>query len=189
EEAREAVEDIISDGRRASAVLGRVRQLAKKSAPERAPVDVNGAISEVLSLTRQELQRSEVTARTELDPSLPPVLADRIQVQQVVLNLVINGIEAMRGVEDRARLRVKSAVAPPAAVAVTVEDTGIGFGNNDPDHIFETFFTTEADGIGMGLSISRSIVQAHGGRMWASTGSQIGAAFSFTLAASAGART
>ena len=190
EEAREAVEDIISDGRRASAVLGRVRQLAKKSAPERAPVDVNGAISEVLSLTRQELQRSEVTARTELDPSLPPVLADRIQVQQVVLNLVINGIEAMRGVKDRARvLRVKSAVAPPAAVAVTVEDTGIGFGNNDPDHIFETFFTTEADGIGMGLSISRSIVQAHGGRMWASTGSQIGAAFSFTLAASAGART
>ena len=190
EEAREAVEDIISDGRRASAVLGRVRQLAKKSAPERAPVDVNGAISEVLSLTRQELQRSEVTARTELDPSLPPVLADRIQVQQVVLNLVINGIEAMRGVKDRARvLRVKSAVAPPAAVAVTVEDTGIGFGNNDPDHIFETFFTTEADGIGMGLSISRSIVQAHGGRMWASTGSQIGAAFSFTLPASAGART
>jgi len=190
EEAREAVEDIISDGRRASAVLGRVRQLAKKSAPERAPVDVNGAISEVLSLTRQELQRSEVTARTELDPRLPPVLADRIQVQQVVLNLVINGIEAMRGVKDRARvLRVKSAVAPPAAVAVTVEDTGIGFGNNDPDHIFETFFTTEADGIGMGLSISRSIVQAHGGRMWASTGSQIGAAFSFTLAASAGART
>jgi len=190
EEAREAVEDIISDGRRASAVLGRVRQLAKKSAPERAPVDVNGAISEVLSLTRQELQRSEVTARTELDPSLPPVLADRIQVQQVVLNLVMNGIDAMRGVKDRARvLRVKSAVAPPAAVAVTVEDTGIGFGNNDPDHIFETFFTTEADGIGMGLSISRSIVQAHGGRMWASTGSQIGAAFSFTLAASAGART
>jgi light-regulated signal transduction histidine kinase (bacteriophytochrome) len=132
EEAREALEDIINDGRRASAVLGRVRQLAKKSAPERAPVDVNGAISEVLSLTRQELQRSEVTARTELDPSLPPVLADRIQVQQVVLNLVINGIEAMRGVKDRARvLRVKSAVAPPAAVAVTVEDTGIGFGNND----------------------------------------------------------
>ena len=144
----------------------------------------------MLSLTRQELQRSEVTARTELDPSLPPVLADRIQVQQVVLNLVINGIEAMRGVKDRARvLRVKSAVAPPAAVAVTVEDTGIGFGNNEPDHIFETFFTTKADGIGMGLSISRSIVQAHGGRMWASTGSQIGAAFSFTLAASAGART
>ena len=95
EEAREAVEDIINDGRRASAVLGRVGQLARKTAPERAPVDVNGAIAEVLSLTQQELQRSQVTARTELDPSLPPVLADRIQVQQVVLNLVINGIEAV----------------------------------------------------------------------------------------------
>ena len=189
EEARETVEDIINDGRRASAVLGRVRQLAKKTAPERAPVDVNGAIAEVLSLTRQELQRSQVTARTELDPSLPPVLADRIQVQQVVLNLVINGIEAMRGVNDRARiLSVKSAVAVPAGVAVTVEDTGIGFANSDPEHIFETFFTTKEDGMGMGLSISRSIVQAHGGRLWAAAVAPIGAAFSFTLPASAGAR-
>ena len=189
EEAKEAVEDIISDGRRASAVLGRVRQLVKKSAPERAPVDVNGAISEVLSLTRQELQRNQVTARAQLDPSLPPVLADRIQLQQVVLNLVMNGIEAMRGVKDRARvLMVKSAVAAPADVAVTVEDTGIGFVNNDPDHIFETFFTTKDDGMGMGLSISRSIVRDHGGRMWATPGAPIGAAFSFTLPASAGAR-
>ena len=188
EEAKEAVEDIINDGRRASAVLGRVRQLAKKSAPERAPVDVNGAISEVLSLTRQELQRSQVTARTELDLSVPPVLADRIQVQQVVLNLVMNGIEAMRGVKDRARiLSVKSAVAAPAEVAVTVEDTGIGFANSDPGHIFETFFTTKEEGMGMGLSISRSIVQAHGGRLWASAGAPVGAAFNFTLPASAGA--
>jgi PAS domain S-box-containing protein len=188
EEARETIEDVISDGRRASAVLGRVRQLAKKSAPERAPVDVNGAISEVLSLTQQELRRNQVAARTELDPNLPPVLADRIQVQQVVLNLVMNGIDAMRGVKDGTRvLRVKSAVAAPAEVAVTVEDTGIGFGNNDPEHIFETFFTTKEDGMGMGLSISRSIVRAHGGRLWASAGASIGAAFSFTLPASAGA--
>jgi PAS domain S-box-containing protein len=189
EEAREAVEDIINDGRRASAVLGRVRQLAKKSAPERALVDVNGAISEVLSLTRQELQRSQVTARAELDPTVPPVLADRIQVQQVVLNLVMNGIEAMRGVKDRARiLSVKSAVTVPAEVAVTVEDTGIGFVNSDPGHIFETFFTTKEEGMGMGLSISRSIVQAHGGRLWAAAGAPIGAVFSFTLPASAGVR-
>jgi signal transduction histidine kinase len=188
EEARETVEDIINDGRRASAVLGRVRQLAKKTAPERAPVDVNGAIAEVLSLTRQELHRSQVTARTELDPNLPPVLADRIQVQQVVLNLVMNGIEAMRGVKDRARvLRIKSGVGAPADVAVTVEDTGIGFANSDPEHIFETFFTTKDDGMGMGLSISRSIVRAHGGRLWASAGAPIGAVFSFTLPACAGA--
>jgi C4-dicarboxylate-specific signal transduction histidine kinase len=188
EETRETIEDIISDSRRASAVLGRVRQLAKKSAPERAPVDVNGAISEVLSLTQPELQRNQVAARTELDPNLPPVLADRIQVQQVVLNLVMNGIDAMRGVKDGTRvLRVKSAVAAPAEVAVTVEDTGIGFGNNDPEHIFETFFTTKEDGMGMGLSISRSIVRAHGGRLWASTGAAMGAAFIFTLPASVGA--
>jgi signal transduction histidine kinase len=100
----------------------------------------------------------------------------------------MNGIDAMRGVKDRPRvLRVKSAVAAPAEVAVTVEDTGIGFGNNDPEHIFETFFTTKEDGMGMGLSISRSIVRAHGGRLWASGGASIGAAFSFTLPASAGA--
>jgi PAS domain S-box-containing protein len=190
EEAKEAVDDIISDGRRASAVLGRIRQLARKSAPERAPVDINGAISEVLSLTRQELQRSQVTARTELDPNLPPVVADRVQVQQVVLNLVMNGMEAMRGVIDRARvLRVKSAAVSPAAVAVTVQDTGIGFANNDPEHIFDTFFTTKEDGMGMGLSISRSIVQDHGGRLWASAGTPIGAVFSFTLPATAGAGT
>ena len=190
EEAKEAVGDIVSDGRRASAVLARIRQLAKKSVPERVSVDVNGAISEVLSLTRQELQRSQVSTRTELDPNLPSVLADRVQVQQVVLNLVMNGIEAMRGVKDRARvLGVTSAVAAPAAITVTVEDTGIGFGNNEPEHIFETFFTTKDDGMGMGLSISRSIVQAHGGRLWAAARAPIGAAFSFTLPASAGAET
>ncbi|HWX26338.1 MAG TPA: PAS domain S-box protein [Steroidobacteraceae bacterium] len=190
EEAKEAVGDIISDGRRASTVLARIRQLAKKSVPERVSVDINSAISEVLSLTRQELQRSGITARAELDPNLPSVLADRVQVQQVVLNLVMNGIEAMRGVIDRSRvLRVKSATVPPADVAVTVEDTGIGFDNNGSENIFETFFTTKEDGIGMGLSISRSIVQAHGGRLWASAGVPIGAVFSFTLPASAGAGT
>ena len=190
EEAKETLEDIISDGRRASAVVGRVRQLAKKSTPERAAVDVNRAISEVLALTRQELQRSRVTARAELDPNLPPVMADRVQVQQVVLNLVMNGIDAMRGVKDRARvLRVKSAATPAAAVAVTVEDTGIGFGDNDPEHVFETFYTTKEDGMGMGLSISRSIVHAHGGRLWASAGAPIGAVFGFTLPASAGVGT
>jgi signal transduction histidine kinase len=190
EETKEAVEDIVRDGRRASAVLARIRHLAKKSAPERAPVNVNGAISEVLSLTRQELQRSQISTRLELAPDLPPVLADRVQVQQVVLNLVMNGVEAMRGVMDRARvLRVKSAVAPPADVSVIVEDTGIGFANNDPEHIFETFYTTKKDSMGMGLSISRSIVQAHGGHLSASAGVPTGAVVSFTLPASAGVGT
>ena len=190
DEARAAADRTIEAATRASDIIRRIQALFKKAAPVRLRVNINEVIEETLGLIRSELLGNNVSLQTELGPELPPVLGDRGQLQQVVLNLVINGIEAMRGVKDRARvLRVKSAVAPPAAVAVTVEDTGIGFGNNDPDHIFETFFTTKADGIGMGLSISRSIVQAHGGRMWASTGSQIGAAFSFTLPASAGART
>jgi PAS domain S-box-containing protein len=190
EEAKEAIADIISDGRRASAVLARVRQLVKKSVPERARVDINDALTEVLSLARQELQRSQIAAKLELAPDLPSVQADRIQLQQVVLNLVMNGIEAMRGVIDRARvLRVRSEVVPPANIAVTIEDTGTGFGNNGPDRIFETLFTTKEDGMGMGLSISRSIVQSHGGRLWAAPGNGCGAAFSFTLPAAAGGHT
>ena len=190
EEAKEAIADIISDGRRASAVLARVRQLVKKSVPERARVDINDALTEVLSLARQELQRSQIAAKLELAPDLPSVQADRIQLQQVVLNLVMNGIEAMRGVIDRARvLRVRSEIVPPANIAVTIEDTGTGFGNNGPDRIFETLYTTKEDGMGMGLSISRSIVQSHGGRLWAAPGNGCGAAFSFTLPAAAGVQT
>jgi PAS domain S-box-containing protein len=188
EEVREAIADIISDGRRASAVLARVRQLVKKSVPERARVDVNDALTEVLSLARQELQRSQISAKLELAPDLPSVQADRIQLQQVVLNLVMNGIEAMRGVIDRARvLHVRSEALSPADIAVTIEDTGTGFGDNGPERIFETLFTTKEDGMGMGLSISRSIVQSHGGRLWAAPGAGCGAAFSFTLPAIAGA--
>ena len=110
-------------------------------------------------------------------------------MQQVVLNLIMNGIEAMRDVIGRARvLRIKSEAATPAGVAITVEDTGTGFSKSDPERIFETFFTTKTEGMGMGLSISRSIVQAHGGRLWASTGAPFGAIFRFTLPASAGAK-
>jgi signal transduction histidine kinase len=189
-EIKEAIADIIDDGRRASAVLSRVRQLVKKSIPKRALVDVNAAIAEVLSFARHELHRSQVATQTAFDPNLPPIVADRVQVQQVLLNLVMNGIEAMRGVADRAKvMRIKSEIAPPGTVTVTVEDTGIGFGNNDAENIFETFFTTKEQGMGMGLSISRSIVAAHGGRLWASSGAPCGAVFSFTLPAGIGATT
>ena len=189
-EIKEAIADIIDDGRRASAVLSRVRQLVKKSIPKRALVDVNAAIAEVLSFARHELHRSQVATQTAFDPNLPPIVADRVQVQQVLLNLVMNGIEAMRGVVDRAKvMRIKSETAPPGTVTVTVEDTGTGFGNNDAENIFETFFTTKEQGMGMGLSISRSIVQAHGGRLWASSGAPCGAVFSFTLPAGMGATT
>jgi PAS domain S-box-containing protein len=185
-EAKDALDDMISDGKRASAVLDRVRQLVRKSAPERAAVDVNDAIAEVLTLARQELQRNRISTRTELDPGLPSIMGDRVQVQQVVLNLVMNGIDAMRSVADRARvLKVRSETTTPEAVAVTIEDTGAGFGNSGPERIFETFYTTKVEGMGMGLAISRSIVQAHGGRLSAAAGAPCGAVFSFTLPASA----
>jgi PAS domain S-box-containing protein len=188
DEVREAIDDVISDGKRASSVLARVRQLVKKTAPERTAVDVNDAVAEVLTLARQELQRNRISTRTDLAPNLPPIFGDRIQVQQVVLNLVMNGVEAMRGVANGPRvLKVRSEMAPPAAIAVIIEDTGAGFGNNSPERIFETFFTTKVEGMGMGLAISRSIVQAHGGRLWAAAGAPCGAVFGFTLPASAGA--
>jgi PAS domain S-box-containing protein len=182
EETREAVEEIIVDGRRASEVLKRVRGMVKNSVPEPGPLDVNGAIGEVLAITRQELHRHKVSVETLLDPALPSVLADRVQVQQVVLNLVMNGIEAMREVDDRPRvLMLKSQLGNDREVAVSVEDTGPGVDPTQLGHIFEAFFTTKAEGLGMGLSICHSIVRAHGGQLSASAGVLGGAVFRFTL--------
>lgn len=183
-EAKEAVEEIIVDGRRASEVLKRIRAMVKNDTPEREPLDVNEAIGEVLMLTRQELQRHKVSVQTMLDPRLPYVLADRVQLQQVVLNLVMNGIEAMREVNNRPRLlKLKSQWGNDRDVAISVEDTGCGI---DPTHltrIFEAFFTTKPEGMGMGLSICNSIIRAHGGRLSAAVGALEGAVFLFTLPA------
>jgi PAS domain S-box-containing protein len=184
EDAREAVEEIIVDGRRASEVLKRVRAMVKNTVPEREPLNINSAISEVLTLARHELQRHRVSVQTMLDSKLPLVLADRVQVQQVVLNLVMNSIEAMREIADRPRmLMLKSLVGNDHEVAVCVEDTGAGV---DPAHlgqIFEAFFTTKTDGMGMGLSICNSIVRAHGGRLSATASALGGSLFRFTLPA------
>ncbi len=183
-EAREAVEEIIVDGRRASEVLKRVRAMVKNSMPECGPLDVNRAIGEVLTLTRHELQQHKVLAQSMLDPQLPFVLADRVQVRQVLLNLIVNGIEAMRETPDRSRvLTLRSQRSTDHEVAVSVEDTGSGV---DPAHfarIFEAFFTTKAEGMGMGLSICNSIIRAHGGRLSAAAGELGGAVFRFTLPA------
>src|SRR3984885_11471230 len=182
EDAREAVEEIVVDGRRASEVLKRVRGMVKNSVPEPGPLDVNGAIGEVLTITRQELHRHKVSVQTMLDPALPLAVADRVQVQQVVLNLVMNGIEAMREVDDRPRvLMLKSQLGNDREVAVSVEDTGSGIDPAQLGHIFEAFFTTKAEGLGMGLSICHSIVRAHGGRLSATGGALGGAVFHFTL--------
>ena len=183
-EAKEAIEEIVVDGRRASEVLKRIRAMVKNDTPERDPLDVNQAIGEVLMLTRQELQRHKVSVQTMLDPRLPCVLADRVQLQQVVLNLVMNGIEAMREVDDRPRvLMLKSQYGNDHEVAVSVEDTGCGIDPTHLSHIFEAFFTTKAEGMGIGLSICNSIVRAHGGRLSAAVGALGGAVFRFTLPA------
>jgi C4-dicarboxylate-specific signal transduction histidine kinase len=183
-EVGEAVEEIIADGKRASEVLKRVRAMVKNDMPECGPLDVNRAIGEVLTLTRQELQQHKVSVQTMLDPRLPCVLADRIQIQQVVLNLVMNGIEAMREVDNRPRvLMLKSQLGNNRDVAVSVEDTGRGIDPTHLSHIFEAFFTTKAEGMGIGLSICNSIVRAHGGRLSATVGAFGGAVFRFTLPA------
>jgi PAS domain S-box-containing protein len=187
-EAKETVEEMISDCRRASEVLKRVRALGKNAPPERKPLDINDAIGEVLALTLQALRRYEVTLRTELAPNVPLVQADRIQMQQVVLNLVMNAIEAMRETDHYTRvLRLKSECDEHGNVIVTVADNGAGFDAAHLKHIFDAFFTTKGEGMGMGLSICKSIVRAHGGHLSAAAGALHGAVFSFSLPAIKGA--
>jgi C4-dicarboxylate-specific signal transduction histidine kinase len=178
------VDDIANDAVRASEVIRRIRGLVKNAAPDRAPVDINDALKEVLALARHELQRHEISVRTDLGSGLRPVMADRIQLQQVVLNLVMNAIDAMRPMRDRTRLlAISSRLGDKGDILVSVEDSGVGLDPALRERVFDTFFTTKADGIGMGLSISSSIVRDHGGRLWADTGSSFGAVFRFTLPA------
>ncbi|MDB5402150.1 MAG: domain S-box-containing protein [Rhodopila sp.] len=184
EEAREAVVEMINDGRRASEVLKRVRTLGKNASPERKPLDINNVIGEVLALTGQELRTYGVSVQPELNDNLPLVQADRVQVQQVVLNLVMNAIEAMRETDNRRRtLSVKSRCGEFQDVIVTVADNGSGLDATNIEHIFDAFFTTKAEGMGMGLSICNSIVRAHGGRLSAAAGAPQGAVFCFNLPA------
>jgi len=184
DEAREMVDDISTDAVRASEVIRRIRGIVKNAAPDRAPVDINHALKEVLALARHEIHRQNVSVQTNLHSGLQPVQADRIQLQQVVLNLVMNAIDAMRTITDRTHvLTISSRLDDQANILVSVEDTGAGLDPGAREHIFDTFFTTKANGLGMGLSISNSIVRAHGGHLWAETGSSFGAVFRFTLPA------
>jgi PAS domain S-box-containing protein len=180
--ARRSVEWIIDDGNRASEVIRRVRALANKTDIEKVPLDVNDVVSEVIALVQRELISHQVSLRTEFAPALPTILGDRVQLQQVIINLVMNGIEAMQSVTDRPReLVIRSRQDETQQVLVSVTDCGVGIAAENAGRLFNAFFTTKSSGMGMGLSICRSIVEAHNGRLWATANGPHGATFQFTL--------
>jgi PAS domain S-box-containing protein len=180
--ARRSVEWIIKDCNRAGEVIRHIRALSKKADTQKAPLDLNDVINEVISLVQRELNSHRVSLQMELAPALPLILADRIQLQQVIINLVVNGIEAMHGNTVRPReLVIRTQQNEENQVFVTLKDCGIGISAESADLLFDAFFTTKSSGMGMGLSICRSIIEAHGGRVWAEPNLPRGASFYFTL--------
>jgi len=182
-EAREAAQRIIRDGTRASEIIARIRALAQKTSSLTARVDLSDAIGEVVALSQGEVRKHEVELRTQLPDDLPPVRGDRVLIQQVVLNLVINGIEAMRDVRDHPRELVIRAWREADQVRASVRDSGVGLDPQAQGRIFEALYTTKPGGLGMGLSISRTIVENHGGRLAIVAQDGPGATFEFTLPA------
>jgi len=180
EEARAAARRIVKDGTRAAEIISRIRLLFKKGTPERELVDVNEVIREMIVLLRSEATQYSISVRTELTADLPQVMGDRVQLQQVLMNLILNGIEAMKDVDGTRELALNSQQTESEQLLVTVRDTGKGL-PPQRDQIFDAFFTTKPQGLGMGLSISRSIVESHGGRLWTADNSPRGATFSITL--------
>lgn len=181
EEARENLQRIVRDGKRASDVIARVRALSRKGAAERERLDINEAIRGVVVLVQGELRKHQVVYTLALGADPPYVTADRVQIQQVVLNLIMNAVEAMHAIVDRPRDLVIETRREGAQVRVRVQDSGIGLGSETSEHLFEAFYTTKRSGLGMGLSISRTIVANHGGRLWAAPNEGPGATFEFTL--------
>lgn len=182
--ARESVERMISAGSRAGEVIRRIRALVGKAPPLRDRLNINDAITEVIALIRGEIQRNRISLRTKLSTDVPLVLGDRIQLQQVILNLILNAMEAMSDVSPQPReLSVSSAKDGPNGALVSVRDSGTGLDGTVLDRLFETFYTTKAHGMGIGLAVSRTIIQAHGGRLWAAPNVPQGAIFQFTLPA------
>jgi len=181
EEARAAASRIVKDATRAADIVTKTRMLFKKSTPPRELVDINEIIQEMVLLLRSEAARYNISVRTELAANLPPLMGDRVQLQQVMMNLIVNGIDAMKDVDRVRELAIKSQRGDNDQVLVSVSDTGVGLPKQQADQIFKTFFTTKLQGTGMGLSISRSIVESHEGRLWATDNSSTGASFHFTL--------
>ena len=181
-EAREALLDIVRDGKRAGDVLSRMRSLFTKARVSKERLNLNEAIEEVVIFTQAEARRNKVQIRTELEANLPEVMGDRVQIQQVLMNLILNSIEAMSSVEERGRdLVIRTRPNEEGKVKVAVQDSGIGLDGLSAERIFEAFYTTKPGGLGMGLSISRSIVESHGGRLWATANDGPGTTFQFTL--------
>jgi PAS domain S-box-containing protein len=184
-EAREALGDIIRDGRRVSDVIDRIRALVKKAPPQKDRLEINETVLEVIALTRAEIAKNGVSVRTELAETLPAIQGDRVQLQQVILNLLINAIEAMSGTSKGLReLLISTAKTDSEGVLIAVQDSGPGLAPEALERPFESFYTTKPGGLGMGLSICRSIIEAHQGRLWASANVPRGAVFQFTVPAS-----
>jgi C4-dicarboxylate-specific signal transduction histidine kinase len=179
--ANQSLDRIIRDADRARTVVERVRGLAKNSPPRKVGVDVRDAIREVMVLTRGEAELNQIKLEAQLAEDLPLVQADRVQFQQVCLNLIVNAIEALKDIRNGPRKMLVQAEKEPHDVRITVADTGTGFDSKDSEAIFNAFYTTKPDGMGMGLAISRSIIEAHGGRLWATGNIPRGAKFQFTL--------
>ena len=180
EEARAAAIRIVQDGTRAADTISRVGMLFRKGAAKHELVDVNDVIREMVVLLRAELAQHSISTRIELASDLPRLMGDRVQLQQVMMNLIMNGVDAMKEVSGERELAIESRRASDDLVEVSVSDTGMGLPEQN-DQIFKPFFTTKSHGIGMGLSISRSIIESHGGRLWASNGARRGASFHLTL--------
>jgi PAS domain S-box-containing protein len=187
EEAREAASRVVKDATRAAEIINRTRLLFKKVNPQWESVDLNEIIREMVALMSGEAGRYSISVRTELAAALPQVMGDRVQLQQVLMNLIINSIEAMKDVDGTRALTIRSQRGD-GHVLISVSDTGVGLPPQQADKIFNSFFTTKPQGTGMGLRISRTIVESHGGRLWASDNSPRGASFSFTLPVNADAR-
>jgi PAS domain S-box-containing protein len=186
--AREALAAIVKEGHRAADVIQRLRQLARKTEPQKSLVNLEGVIQDVLSLVRPELRRHDVSLTVDLASTLPPVLGDPIQLRQVILNVVMNALDAMAEVVDRPReLVVRSSQPDRDYVTIDVQDTGFGIPATHLEDVFNAFFTTKPGGMGMGLSISRSIIEAHGGRLWATPNASHGVTFHFSIPGETGA--
>jgi PAS domain S-box-containing protein len=181
EEAREAAARVVKDATRAAEIIARVRMVFKKGVAQRELVDVNELIREMIILLRNEISRQSIAVRTQLAEALPQIMGDRVQLQQVMMNLMMNSIDAMKDVDGTRELTINSRSADSEQVMVSVSDNGVGLPSQQADQIFNAFFSTKAHGTGMGLRISRSIVESHGGRLWAADNSPRGASFHLTL--------
>ena len=182
DEVCEAVQDIVADGQRASAVLGRIRGMLQKTAAQRTRLDVNRLIHEVWAVVRNQALRRHVAVKLDLAHDLPPLLGDRVQLQQVLLNLLTNGMDAMECVAPECReLVIRSMADERGMVTVAVQDAGGGLQGEATEQLFKPLYTTKPDSIGMGLAICKSIMESHGGRIWASQNAQEGATFQFSL--------